>query len=72
MNEQIMIVAAIVAVGLCSVCFVVLVPAVAMAAVRGNGVGALRLIVACAALAVGALTVSALLGAMPGAHAILT
>lgn len=70
-TEQSTLAVAIVAVGVCGICFMLIVPAMAVEAVRGNIAGAVRLLTFGVALAAVALTVSAVLGATPAAYSIL-
>jgi hypothetical protein len=71
-TEQITLEAAVVAICVCGVCFVLLVPAVAVAAVLGNMAGAVRLLGFGLVLAAAASVLSAALGATPTAYSILT
>ena len=72
MNGQTAIVLGIGVVSICSIGFVLMLPVLAGAAVRGNSSGALRLATRLAVLAVVALALSAALGASVGAYSILT
>lgn len=58
-------------VGVCSIGFVLLLPALAGVAVRGNRSGVIRVATLLAALAIVALAVCAALGASPTAYSIL-
>ena len=72
MNELTAIVFGIGVVSICSIGFVLMLPALAGAAVRGSRSGALRLATRLAVLATVALAVSAALGASVGAYSMLS
>lgn len=72
MNEQSTLVLALGVVGVCSIVVVLMLPALAVAAARGNRAGAVRLTTLLVVLAVIALAVSTTIGASPGAYLLLT